>query len=74
MNGGWVAVLPRGESWLVRPRSFERCSIEGHGTPEATGPQGAVAKVVILRTTLESKIKSLKISKNRFKPDPSKDG
>ena len=38
------------------------------------GPSGAAAKLGIPRTTLESKIKSLKINKNRFKgPDPSKD-
>jgi formate hydrogenlyase transcriptional activator len=33
------------------------------------GPTGAAAKLGIPRTTLESKIKSLKIHKNRFKPD-----
>jgi DNA-binding NtrC family response regulator len=33
------------------------------------GPEGAAAKLGIPRTTLESKIKSLKINKNRFKPD-----
>ena len=31
------------------------------------GPSGAAAKLGIPRTTLESKIKSLKINKNRFK-------
>ena len=35
------------------------------------GPSGAAARLGIPRTTLESKIKSLKINKNRFKgPDP----
>jgi PAS domain S-box-containing protein len=39
------------------------------------GPSGAAAKLGIPRTTLESKIRSLKINKNRFKgPDPLKDG
>jgi formate hydrogenlyase transcriptional activator len=33
------------------------------------GPSGAAAKLGIPRSTLESKIKSLKIDKNRFKPD-----
>jgi len=37
------------------------------------GPSGAAAKLGIPRSTLESKIRSLKINKNRFKiADPSK--
>jgi transcriptional regulator with PAS, ATPase and Fis domain len=34
------------------------------------GPKGAAAKLGIPRSTLEAKIKSLKIDKNRFKVDP----
>src|SRR5712672_347917 len=34
------------------------------------GPSGAAAKLGIARSTLESKIKSLKINKNRFRPIP----
>jgi DNA-binding NtrC family response regulator len=34
------------------------------------GRNGAAAKLGIPRSTLESKIKSLKIDKNRFKTDP----
>jgi len=34
------------------------------------GPNGAAAKLGIPRSTLESKIKSLRIDKNRFKTDP----
>jgi PAS domain S-box-containing protein len=34
------------------------------------GPTGAAAKLGIPRSTLESKIKALKIAKNRFKTDP----
>jgi len=34
------------------------------------GPQGAAAKLGIPRSTLESKIRSLKIDKNHFKPSP----
>jgi len=34
------------------------------------GPTGAAAKLGIPRSTLESKIKSLRIDKNRFKTDP----
>jgi formate hydrogenlyase transcriptional activator len=38
------------------------------------GPSGAADRLGIPRTTLESKIKALKINKNRFKgPDPSKE-
>ena len=33
-----------------------------------SGPNGAAAKLGIPSSTLESKIKSLKISKHRFKP------
>src|SRR5262249_28667898 len=35
------------------------------------GPTGAAAKLGIPRSTLESKIRSLKIDKNRFKTDPA---
>jgi len=34
------------------------------------GPSGAAAKLGIARSTLESKIRSLKINKNSFKPYP----
>jgi len=34
------------------------------------GPMGAAAKLGIPRSTLESKIKSLKIDKNCFRTDP----
>jgi formate hydrogenlyase transcriptional activator len=34
------------------------------------GPSGAAAKLGIARSTLESKIRSLKINKNRFKDSP----
>jgi transcriptional regulator with PAS, ATPase and Fis domain len=35
------------------------------------GPTGAAAKLGIARSTLESKIRSLKIDKNYFKPSPA---
>ena len=38
---------------------------ECHG--RVSGPSGAAAKLGIARSTLESKIRSLKISKNRFR-------
>jgi formate hydrogenlyase transcriptional activator len=34
------------------------------------GPKGAAAKLGVPRSTLESKIRSLKIDKNRFRPIP----
>jgi len=36
-------------------------------TSRVNGPQGAAAKLGIPRSTLESKIRSLKIDKHRFK-------
>jgi len=35
-----------------------------------SGPTGAAAKLGVPRSTLESKIRSLKIDKNRFRPSP----
>ena len=35
-----------------------------------SGPTGAAVTLGIPRSTLESKIRSLKINKNRFKVDP----
>ncbi len=40
---------------------------QSHG--RVSGPQGAATKLGIPRTTLESKIKSLRINKNRYRPD-----
>jgi hypothetical protein len=38
-----------------------------------SGPSGAAARLGVPGSTLESKIKALKINKDRFKrPDPSK--
>jgi formate hydrogenlyase transcriptional activator len=39
-----------------------------------SGPTGAAAKSGIPRSTLESKIRSLKINKNRFKTSPETGG
>jgi len=38
------------------------------------GPKGAAAKLGIPRSTLESKIRSLKIDKNRFRTKPGTQG
>ena len=67
----------------VQPSLFNRLPAQEKAVIEAAlrecggrvyGPSGAAAKLGIPRTTLESKIKSLKINKNRFKrTDPLKD-
>jgi transcriptional regulator with GAF, ATPase, and Fis domain len=44
-------------------------ALQGSGG-RVSGPTGAAAKLGIPRSTLESKIRSLKIDKNRFKLDP----
>jgi DNA-binding NtrC family response regulator len=50
---------------------FEAALRESGG--RVSGPSGAAAKLGMPGSTLESKIKSLKINKNRFKTsDPSK--
>jgi formate hydrogenlyase transcriptional activator len=67
----------------VQPTLFSRSPAQEKAAIEAAlrecggrvyGPFGAAAKLGIPRTTLESKIKSLKIDKNRLRgPDPLKD-
>jgi DNA-binding NtrC family response regulator len=67
----------------VQPTLFSRSPAQEKAAIEAAlrecggrvyGPSGAAAKLGIPRTTLESKIKSLKIDKNRLRgPDPLKD-
>jgi formate hydrogenlyase transcriptional activator len=67
----------------VQPTLFSRSPAQEKAAIEAAlrecggrvyGPIGAAAKLGIPRTTLESKIKSLKIDKNRLRgPDPLKD-
>ena len=62
---------------LNRPPGQEKAMIEAalrECGGRVYGPSGAAEKLGIPRTTLESKIRSLKINKNRFKgTDPSKD-
>jgi formate hydrogenlyase transcriptional activator len=40
---------------------------KSHG--RVSGPHGAATKLGIPRTTLDSRIKSLRINKNRYRPD-----
>jgi formate hydrogenlyase transcriptional activator len=66
-----------------QPNLFNRLPVEEKALIEAAlrecggrvyGPSGAAARLGIPRTTLETKIKSLKINKHRFKGmDPLKD-
>jgi DNA-binding NtrC family response regulator len=59
------------------PSSQEKAIIEAALTEcqgQVSGPSGAAAKLGIPGSTLESKIKSLKIDKNRFKSTNSSPG
>jgi formate hydrogenlyase transcriptional activator len=59
--------LPR--SLLAREKEMIEAALkESRG--RIFGPKGAAAKLGIPRSTLESKIRSLKIDKNRFRPIP----
>jgi DNA-binding NtrC family response regulator len=65
------ASSPTGRRELVRVQAHQEREIieaalaESHG--RVSGPSGAAAKLGIPSTTLESKIKALKINKHRFK-------
>jgi transcriptional regulator with GAF, ATPase, and Fis domain len=72
-----VATELRGQTELSQKlAAHEKEAIEaalGESGGRVFGPSGAAAKLGIPRSTLESKIRSLKINKNRFKiADPSK--
>jgi len=69
---------PKSRTELTRTLAFqEKEMIEaalGESRGRVSGPSGAAAKLGIPGSTLESKIRSLRINKNRFKPtDPSTD-
>jgi formate hydrogenlyase transcriptional activator len=73
-----IATEPNKELALVkRPPSREKAIIEAalrESGGRVSGPSGAAVKLGIPGSTLDSKIRSLKIDKNRFKvTDPSKD-
>jgi PAS domain S-box-containing protein len=57
--------LPR--SLLAQEKEMIEAALKDSGG-RIFGPKGAAAKLGIPRSTLESKIRSLKINKNRFKP------
>jgi PAS domain S-box-containing protein len=79
VDESWLSHRPSASDADVRPSLFNRAPAQEKAAIEAAlrecggrvyGPSGAAAKLGIARTTLESKIRSLKISKNRFKgPD-----
>jgi len=85
VDESWLSHRPSDSNANVdlRPNPFDHFPDQEKAVIEAAlrecggrvyGPSGAAAKLGIPRTTLESKIKSLKINKNRFRGlDPSKD-
>jgi len=68
-----VAIEQNSRLDVLKPRpSQEKAIIEGalrESGGRVYGPSGAAAKLGVPRSTLESKIRSLKINKNRFKPE-----
>jgi transcriptional regulator with GAF, ATPase, and Fis domain len=84
VDESWLSRRPSDIDPDLHPSVFSRPSAEDEkATIEAAlrecggrvyGPSGAAAKLGIPRSTLESKVRSLKINKNRFRgPDPLKD-
>jgi DNA-binding NtrC family response regulator len=78
VDESWLSRQPSRNEANIQPSVFYRFPAQEKAVIEAAllecggrvyGPEGAAAKLGIPRTTLESKIKSLKINKNRFKPD-----
>jgi len=80
VDESWLSQQPAGTERNSRldvrrgPSSQEKAIIEAalrESGGRVYGPSGAAAKLGIPRSTLESKIRSLKISKNRFKSSGS---
>jgi transcriptional regulator with GAF, ATPase, and Fis domain len=76
VDGSWLSRQPpatepdRGPSLFRQPPSQEKAIIEAalrESGGQVYGPGGAASKLGMPRSTLESKIRSLKINKNRFK-------
>ena len=81
VDESWLSRRPSSSNVVVQPGLLTRLPTEEKPVIEAAlrecggrvyGPSGAAAKLGMPRTTLESKIKSLKINKNRFR-GPLKD-
>lgn len=76
IDESWLSSRPPAPDPSVQPNFFNRSPAQEKALIEAAltecggrvyGPSGAAAKLGIPRTTLETKIKSLKINKHRFK-------
>jgi PAS domain S-box-containing protein len=82
VDESWLSRRPAATQPHTGPGLFKRLPAQEKAIIEAAlgesggrvyGPSGAAAKLGMPRSTLENKIRSLKISKNRFKTDdPSK--
>ncbi len=82
VDESWLSMQPPSTDREIHPDLFSRNPAEEKAMIEAAlrecggrvyGPSGAAARLGMPRTTLESKIKSLKINKNRFRGiDPLK--
>jgi PAS domain S-box-containing protein len=82
VDESWLSRKPPATQAHVGPNLFRRPPAQEKAIIEAAlsesggrvyGPSGAAAKLGMPRSTLENKIRSLKINKNRFKTDdPSK--
>ena len=77
VDESWLSRRPVAPEQSSRPDVLKRLPAQEKAIIEAAlresggrvyGPSGAAAKLGIARSTLESKIKLLKISKNRFRP------
>jgi PAS domain S-box-containing protein len=83
VDESWLSSRPSASDVDIQPSLFNRLPAQEKAAIEAAlrecggrvyGPSGAAARLGIPRTTLESKIKALKINKNRFRgPDALKD-
>jgi len=83
VDESWLSRPPSSTDRDIQPSLFNRLPAHEKAAIEAAlrecggrvyGPMGAAAKLGIPRSTLESKIRSLKINKNRFRgPDPVKE-
>jgi formate hydrogenlyase transcriptional activator len=76
VDESWLSRRPSSPDTSVQPNLFSRSPAQEKAAIEAAllecggrvyGPSGAAAKLGMPRTTLETKIKSLKINKHRFK-------
>ena len=76
VDESWLSRRPSSPDPSIQPNLFSRSPAQEKAVIEAAllecggrvyGPSGAAAKLGIPRSTLETKIKSLKINKHRFK-------